>query len=498
MNVFKKKSFQYGTAAAILVSVVLALVVIFNVLIYMFSNHFGWYADISTSGLFRFSDESLALLDTVDGENNKLTVYYMTDKNTMESSEYGKYILGLTNELSNRYSFVSVEFIDDVNKDLLKVAGIYGEKYLSDFNKMYESGAFTLGTMVIRNDTYEIGEDGKYIIGITGEKQADYRVTTFTVNDMYSETTSSFLGDFLLTGRIIGLCRNMPAAYFLTGHGSLSIDDDGDFGNAEVLADIFRNCGYTVEKLNLSEKDFAKDHADGSVAIVFSPRVDLTAGEIERLEAFVDRGGNVMAFCDGDYYRLDKLTAFLAGYGISIVNAKVQSGADASLGDNGFSFAAALNPSASAVSKLRDRESKMAMNSCRLLRIDPQKGAEALLLPPASFTAVGAQPELLGNEAVLARSSAEGRGTVLVSGAASFASSLMYTPAYNNRNLLLSALSDMGAEDLPLNVDVKTLASDGLDLTKGQATLVSITVSVLPALIVAAIGTCVYIRRKRS
>ena len=498
MEFFKKKSFQYGTAAVVLVAVVLALVVIFNVLLYMFSSHFGWYADISSSGLFRFSDESLALLDTVDGDNNKLTFYYLTDKNTMGETAYGNYILGLTTELSNRYDFITVEYIDDIDKDILTVAGIYGEKYLDEFNKLYKDGSFTLGTIILRNDTYELGEDGEYIIGITGEKQPDYRVTTFTVNDMYSEPTLAFLGDFLLTGRIMGICRLNPTAYFLTGHGNLTIADDGSFGNAEVLSDIFLNCGYQVKKLNLTEKDFDKDVRQSSLAVIFAPKVDLTEGEIKRLGEFVSRGGHLMVFAAGDYYRLDKLSAFLDTYGLTVANAKIQSGTDASLGNNGFSFSAIRNESSPIVASLRDKESKIALDACRLIRVDAAKGAEALLTPPASFEAVGIDTEKKGNEAAVAISKGEGRGTVFVSGAASMASSLVYTPAYNNRNLLLAVLEDMGAQDIPMNVDIKTLANDGLDLTKSQATATSLVVSLVPALIFAVIGTVVYIRRKRS
>ena len=140
----------------------------------------------------------------------------------------------------------------------------------------------------------------------------------------------------------------------------------------------------------------------------------------------------------------------------------------------------------------------MVLSSCRLLRIDESKGAEALLAPPLSYTAVGIDTELSQNDAAVAISRGTGRGSVFVSGGETLASSLVYSPAYNNRNLLLSVLIDMGAEDVPLNVDVKTLESDGLDLTKGQATAISLVVSLVPALIVTVLGTVVYVRRKRS
>ena len=498
MNVFKKKNFQYGTAAIVLVAIVIACVIVCNVLLSLFSSHFGWYADISASGLFRFSDESLKLLDTVDGKKNTLSIYFLTDENTLNTTNYGKYVLGLTTELTNRYDHISVTHFSNINKDLFEVAAVYGEKYLSEFERLYENGEFATGTMILRNDTYLLDENGDYELGITGERREDYRVDTFNVNDLYSEPTMAFLGDFFLTGRIMGICHNPQTAYFLSGHGEISHKDDGDFGNAELLSDLLKNAGYTTAKLDLSQNNFPTNLREGTLAVIFAPRIDLTEGEIARLSAFVKAGGHLMVFTSGVYYRLEKLTAFLSEYGISVANAKIQSGADASLGDNGFMFAADTAWDHKVLAGITDREPKMVLSSSRLLRTDVEKGAVALLTPPASYTAVGVDTEKTPYDAAVALSKGEGRGSVFVSGSDTLASSLIYSPIYANRDLLLSVLADFGADDVPLNVGVETLASDGLDLTKGQATLVSILVSVLPAAAVMTVGIIIFERRNRS
>lgn len=499
-NPFRQKNFQYGTAAVVLVAVVLACLVIFNVLLSLFSSYFGWYVDISGAGLFGFSDESLALLDTIDGEKNKITVYYMTDENTLSSSDYGKYVLSLTDALQNRYDFVEVEHFESINTDLFEVAAVYGQKkeYAASFEQLYTEQGFTQGTIILRNDTYLLDENGDYLLSITGEKQTDYRVTTFSITELYSESSLSFLGDFYLTGRLMGICHSNLPAYFLMGHGDIPTEDDDDYGNATLLADLLATCGYAPEKLDLTQKNFVGDTAENALCVIFAPRIDLTATEIDRLSAFVQAGGHVMAFTDGTYYRLDKLTAFLSGFGITVANAKIQSGAESSLGDNGFMFVADTVWSDALLSTVTSREAKTVLASCRLLSLDETKGARALLAPPDSYAAVGNESEKPENAAAVAISSAEGRGSILVSGSTSLASSLMYFPSYNNRSLLLAVLADMGAEGLPLNVEVKSLATDGLDLTKGQATAISFVVSLVPAAIAAVVGTVIYIRRKRS
>ena len=87
---------------------------------------------------------------------------------------------------------------------------------------------------------------------------------------------------------------------------------------------------------------------------------------------------------------------------------------------------------------------------------------------------------------------------MFVSGSAALASSLIYTPSYSNRDLVLSLMDEMGGDDLPINVPVKTLATDGLELTRGESITMSVLVSAIPALLFAALGTFVYVRRKNS
>lgn len=499
-NPFQNKNFKYGSAAAILIAVVLACVVIGNVLLSLFSGYFGWYVDISSSSLFELSDESLSLLDTIDGEKNKLTIYYMADENLLSGTDYGKFVLGLTDSLQSRYDFIEVVHFDGIRTNLFEVAAVYGEKkeYVESFESLYESESFNYGTMILRNDTYLLDENGNYQLSLSGEKQTDYRVTTFSITELYSEPTATFLGDFFLTGRIMSICKANAYAYFLSGHGDISTKDDNDFGDAELLSDLLLCSGYRPVKLDLTQKDFPKDLTGGSVAIVFAPKIDLTQGEIARLSAFVEAGGNLMVFTDGTYYRLDKLTDFLTTYGITVGAGKIQSGADASLGENGFKFAAEANWDDPILARVNGKDAKTVLYSCRILSLDASKGATALLTPPESYTVVGAESEKPENAAAVAISRGTERGSVFVSGSTSQVSTLVYTSSYNNRDLMLSTFSDFGASGHPLNVAVKNLASDGLDLTKSQATVISIVVAVLPAALIATVGTIINVRRKRS
>lgn len=496
MNLLKNKKFQYGSLAVLLTALILAVILVLNIIISMFSSHFGWYADTSSSGLFHFSERSLAMLDEIDRENNEIHIYYFCDENTLSETQYGKYVLTLTSELENRYAddeFVTVHHIEDINADIFEIGAIFGDKYAETLQEIYENRSISNGTMVIRNNTREVGEDGEFI-----KDTEDYRVDVFSITDMYSEASASFLGDYTLTARILGVCHLSPTVYFLTGHDEMTVAEDGTYGNAEYLVELFDSCGFTAKKLYLAQADFKKDTVKPSIAVIFAPRTDYTQTELDKLSAFVENGGHLMMFADSVQRKLDNLNAFLSQYGIGIGSEKFKSGLDSSLSLGDYTFIAENKSDSSVIQNLADRLPKTVVSDARVILVDAARGASAVLVAPDSAKLNKNEATLTGKEAIAAYSTAQGRGSVFACGAASLASSLIYAPSYANRDVLLSVMQEMGAEDLPINLEVKTLATDGLDLTRGQAVTLTVAVTAIPALLIIAVGTVVYVRRKRS
>ncbi|MBQ4121599.1 MAG: Gldg family protein [Clostridia bacterium] len=496
MSFLNNKKIKYGSVAVLLTVLILAVVLVMNIFVTMFSDHFGWYADTSSSGLFGFSDTSLSLLDKIDKENNEIHIYYFSDKNTLEQSQYGNYVLTLTNDLTTRYAddeFVTVHYIDDVNKDIFEIGAIFGDKYRLELERLYDSKEIAPGTMVIRNNTKEMDVDGSFV-----PDSEDYRVDVFSITDMYSETSLSFVGDYVLTARILGICQLAPTVYMMTGHDEMTVDEDGTYGNAEYLVNLFDSCGYNVKKLYLSQADFSTGRADNSIAVIFAPRIDYTKAEIEKLSRFVEKGGHLMMFADSVYRKLDNLTEFLSRYGITVGQDKFKGDLSSSLSLGDYTFVCEIQKLHDVMDKIAATTKTVVVSDARVLEIDSAKGASAILLPPNSATLNNSGDEAKGNEVVAAYSAGESRGSVFVCGSASLASSLIYTPSYTNRDVLLSVMDEMGGKNLPINVEIKTLATDGLDLTRGEAITLSVVVSCIPALLIVAVGTFVYVRRKNS
>ena len=278
----------------------------------------------------------------------------------------------------------------------------------------------------------------------------------------------------------------------------MPVGTDRNYGNAEYLAELFDSCGFKVEKLYLSQGDFAKSHSGSAMAVIFAPRIDYTKAELDKLSAFVKNGGHLMMFADSVQRKLDNLGAFLADYGITIVNDKFKSGLDSSLSLGDYTFICDYDKKNSLLGTAIDSTERAVVSDARVLQIDKTKGANALLLAPDSAVLNSTGGAVKKDQAIAAYSTASGRGGVFVCGASSFVSSLVYTPDCANRDILFALMGDMGAESLPLNIKVKSLATDGLDLTRQDAILLSVIVSAVPALLMVALGTFVYVRRKRS
>ncbi len=497
MEWLKNKKFKYGAAAVALTVAVILLVILFNVIISALSDHFGWYADTSAGGYSTLSEESKALLDKVDGRYHSITICFLTDEDLLAANAYGGYVLSLAKQMEQQYDFISLDFISDVNKDILDIRNFFGMSYTALFQKMYEDHEFNSGTILLRDDTVEFGPDGAPLTDPQGQKIEAVRLETASIPDLYSSSGGSFLGELALTGRVMRLVSKAPVAAFVAGHGEMTTAEDEDYGNADYLAELMTYAGFSLKKTLM--RDLASSGA--LCAVVFAPKTDFTEEETEELAAFVQGGGHLLYFADDTAPKqpLSHLNGLLASYGITVVNAKFQAGGSSSLSIDNYQFDARPVKDAAVIQAIHDQNRRFAVSDCRVLRLDSLSGmtAQALLLPADGTVLRGAETESRGNEAVAVTVKTAG-GQVFATGAASLASSLVFSPTCANGDLLFSVLTDMGAPYAPLNIPTLPLLQDGLDITKTESTVLSVILSAVPALLVAGIGVMILWRRKRA
>ena len=121
--------------------------------------------------------------------------------------------------------------------------------------------------------------------------------------------------------------------------------------------------------------------------------------------------------------------------------------------------------------------------------------ADAVMLLPKS-----AYSEEFGDSAALmTMTSVDNGGKIFVCGSTDFANNIILeSDVYSNKNLLFSVLYEMNVGEVPMNIEMKIVRSEGLDRTEQEARAWTLAVSVAMPLVVAIIGTVVYVRRKHS
>lgn len=145
------------------------------------------------------------------------------------------------------------------------------------------------------------------------------------------------LNESVLTGTLLRLAHSGDQrVLFLSGHGERKPDGaaNHDLG---LLGKRLRDNGFQVESLNLAASDSVPE--DCGILVLSQPRTDLLAGEVEALEAYVDRGGNLLWLLDpGSQHGLETVSESLglllpAGSVIDPAAAKLRAPQNWSLGN---------------------------------------------------------------------------------------------------------------------------------------------------------------------
>jgi ABC-type uncharacterized transport system involved in gliding motility auxiliary subunit len=83
---------------------------------------------------------------------------------------------------------------------------------------------------------------------------------------------------------------------FLGGHGERGIDDPEDLSSLSQYAQLLRQRGLKVQRLNLVESPQIPDNT--RVLVIASPERDYLPGEIELVRQYVEAGGNLLWLAD--------------------------------------------------------------------------------------------------------------------------------------------------------------------------------------------------------
>lgn len=522
----QNKSVRYGSLSAGLTVAVIAVIVVLNIIVSNIFALVGTNFDMTADNLFGVSDETHSLLEKVDGDHNKVTIYFLTAPDNLDAvatSNHGytssglwgmKYIHELALELAEAHDYISVDYID-ISKDPARIKEILGDHY--------SSTSVNAACIVVDNYTPERDSKGNIILDANGEPASYWHnCRVYTRNDFYAFNTSSygvigFKGDYRFCSSILAVTKEVaPTAYILTGHGE-SVgeykmgEDSVDFGDASSLYNLLHDSGYNIRHINLQYEDFEADE-ENALAVIFSPKSDLLSGatgsadEISKLKAFLGQSGHsLMVFADPNTRTLPNFEGFLDEVGgIKLSSDKLKNDGSSSVTVDGYSLAGSFNAEGNLLSenlKTAVADSKAIFRLARTITIsDPDKAKAVYTLPEGCVAEANDGSVTEVADGALLTLSEVGEGSYIMTAGTSMISYVNYieNPNYANREILVTAIGTMSGEDTAGAVRSRIIPNEGLNLTTRQATIWSVVISAGLPLVIAVIGICVYVRRRHS
>lgn len=281
---FRSRSFRVGGYSVITTVIVVAIAVVINMMTAALPAEWT-HLDITSNELFTISEQTEKLVGELDVD---VKIYWI-----VQSGNEDEYIRALL----DRYESMSTH-LDVVKKDP-NVYPTFVQQYVSD-GVSENSLIVECGGRYRYVDYYEIYE---------------YDYTNYYYTGTYD---ISFAGESSLTSAIDYVVREeLPKVYLLTGHGESTLSTA--FSTAVEKENI------ETEELSLLTVDAVPEDAD--CVMIYAPRSDISADELELLRAYTGNGGCLYLITDPyDGTVMPNLEALMADYGVAPVEGLVVEG----------------------------------------------------------------------------------------------------------------------------------------------------------------------------
>lgn len=497
---------RYGSMTVYLTIALIAALVLFNAIFSALAKYYTWYIDMTPEQLYSITELCQEQLqDAIDeaeketGKPVKATIYFCEDYNQYEKGSVGYYIYNTAAQLEELYpDTVKVEWFDCwVEK---KRAEELGVKASTNVVLVVEDG----GKRVFNQKEFFVFENGNTTspVGYDGER-------------VFATTLSSLIKN------------DRPLAMFTTNHEELFFDS--------TLMIALRDAGYNIDWIDLYYKDIPKEC---ELLITFNPNNDFIVSdgisetdEIEKLNDYMARGGNMMVFLSASSPELPSFEAFLAEWGIDIgrtydketghpFNAMVKD-TSVSLTADGYTIygeyvkegkgaqitadlqSKAYTPNVvfSDATVLLPAEGFASKGSATYQKGDRTRSDLFVGSSRAEAWACGAELEGYDNLPLMTiTEDASTGGQLMVSSSIAFAGEkYLQSAVFGNFDALLSISRQMGLEDVIYGLRYKPFAANKISsITTSQMLNWTLWLSITPAVLIAGIATFVLVRRKHS
>ncbi len=235
------------------------------------NDRFSLEIDFTEDGIYELTDTTKELLDKLESD---VEIIMFTNGKEYEKVSMAKNVLDKYMQHSSKLSVSEINVIKDPSA-------------YAAYRDDIEMEKFDVGSLVLKD-----------------EKKSEFVSSlNFVTTDRYSNIERS------VTSKLVNFVDGMSLSEitFTSGHGE---------EKASSTQTVLETDAYKIATLDTLTQDFPSDK--NSLVIINAPQNDFSAEEIEKLDAYLDRGGNVMiAFDPLIETKLERLESYLqADWGI--------------------------------------------------------------------------------------------------------------------------------------------------------------------------------------
>lgn len=270
---FTSRKFKGGAYSTIISVVVIAVIIIINLIF----TEINVTKDFSENSIFSILDSTKEYLE---GIKDKITIYYLVQ----DGGEIDLF-KNIINDFNTANKNVQITAKDPIKNP--------------KFVEQYVDGKISEHSFLVVDET-----NGK-------SRYLDYNdivINQFDYDTYQYQTVGFDLEGQLVSGINYVTSEKLPTMYCLTGHG--------ETGLSSRMSDGISKENYTTKDLPLLTEGEIPEDCD--VLFINNPQHDLDSSELEVIEEYVSRGGNILALIDYNASGLSNLMELVNGYGILV------------------------------------------------------------------------------------------------------------------------------------------------------------------------------------
>ena len=480
--------FGYRSVNMAIIAGVTLLVVVLNLVLFGLVEGYRLYLYTATSYEHQLSLGVEDFLGDLRGEGHEVRIRFCMSEEDLVADPIYNLVWQTASQLSEKFDFITVDNInllaspDDVSEYL----------YREEINP--ETGLIET-TQVAKLSRQSVIIDG-------GKTHVLQNLSSFFVLDD-QQLVTAYRGEEVMAGAVrYVVTEHHPKAYYTLNHGEKI---------TLPILELLSCAGYEITPIDLLEE--TPTDTDG-ILLISTPAYDFVKGaegimgEIEKLEAFMQGGGLVIACLDPLSANTRSLEEFLSGWGIDVTHETVRD-SQLSTTTDGYTLVTEYAQNSQA-QNLKNflygyNEARVVLREASALSTKEVAGktvSPLLLSSPSSKTYREDKMTSSDGEFTLSALSLDqaGGGGVLVTASYYLAASdALGSNDLGNSDFILGVLSQFAHQKTP--VSAKRLQMDNRrleDLSMREARIYTVLLTVVVPLAVLSVGAVVLYRRREG